>query len=89
MLQDSLLVVEIVAGILLRFALLVDPVALKCQHLIVFMIKSPQALMVAGKEPFPTIYVDSQKEGEVGLKQTTNENLYFYSHILHISFLYK
>lgn len=32
-----------------------------------FMIKSSQALMFAGKEPFPTIYVDSQKEGEVGL----------------------
>lgn len=25
-----------------------------------------QALMFAGKEPFPTIYVESQKEGEVG-----------------------
>lgn len=24
-----------------------------------------QALFFAGKEPFPTIYVDSQKEGEV------------------------
>lgn len=28
--------------------------------------QSLQALMFAGKEPFPTIYVDSQKEGEVG-----------------------
>lgn len=27
-----------------------------------------QALMFAGKEPFPTIYLESQKEGEVGLE---------------------
>ncbi len=67
MLQDLLFVVEIVFGILLT---LVDPVALMCQHLIVFMNKSSQALMFTGKEPFPTLYVDSQKEGEVGLKKS-------------------
>ena len=33
--------------------------------MIVFMMKSSQALVFAGKEPFPTIYVDSQKEDEV------------------------
>lgn len=36
----------------------------------------PKALMTAGKEPFPTIYVDSQKENEVGWTQNSIE-LYF------------
>lgn len=44
-------------------------------HLIVFMNKSSQALMFAGKEPFPTIYVESQKEGEVCIIQFISHSL--------------
>lgn len=38
-----------------------------CSCFIVCLHLTFQALFFAGKEPFPTIYVDSQKEGEVGL----------------------
>lgn len=37
-------------------------------------LKCSQALLFAGKEPFPVIYVDSQKEGEV-CKPADNTNL--------------
>lgn len=34
-----------------------------------------QALVSAGKEPFPTIYVDSQKDGEVGSRGRARAHL--------------
>lgn len=37
----------------------------------------PKALMTVGKEPFPTIYVDSQKENEVRMNQKLYTGFYF------------
>ena len=34
----------------------------------------PKALMTVGKEPFPTIYVDSQKENEVRWARNVTES---------------
>lgn len=54
------------AALLQRFS---EPCCCCCcrQRLNVFAYKSSQALLFAGNEPFPTIYVESQKEGEVGV----------------------
>lgn len=56
-----------------------------------FSIKSLQALLFAGKEPFPTIYVESQKEGEVGYKFLTCNNnplLIFKQHQITVLFVF-
>lgn len=43
----------------------------------------PKALMFAGKEPFPTIYVDSQKEEEVGLHLPFCISWFLFCHIVY------